>query len=139
MSSASSTFHRCRPCSTVLASTLSTHRHFRFLFISLAFFSGRCAERGERYRSRDRGNASRLYRPPRCKLPTFGMRSYRLMAGAVDIWKYAASICCSGFNLLQQRHEHLLRNNFPSRGTIKPKIELPISYPMCCGSWSEYS
>lgn len=36
MSSASSTFHHCRPCSTVLAATLSTHRHFRFLFISLA-------------------------------------------------------------------------------------------------------
>lgn len=87
----------------------------------IACFSGRCAERGERHRSRDRGNASRLNCPSRFKLPIFGMRSCRLMAGVLSIWKDAAHICCSGFNFLQQRREHLLSNNLPSQGTIKPK------------------
>jgi hypothetical protein len=50
------------------------------------------------------------------------------MAGVFDIWKDAASICCSGSNLLQQRYGHLLRNSLPSQGTQKKtkKIELPI-------------
>lgn len=87
----------------------------------IARFPGRCAENGEWYRSQDRGNASRFHRPPRFKLPIFSMRSCRLMAGILAFWKDASSIRCPNSNLVQQRHEHLLRSQPSKSGTHETK------------------